>query len=80
MQIKRSLQKKLYQKRWIDETEYSNKAYERFRILESFKKLRSEGCSEKTALESLETSRAMRNELYPIICLASTGSKAQWNH
>jgi putative transposase len=58
MQIKKSLRKKLYQKRGIDETEYSQEAYERFRILESVKKLREEGCSERTALEALKISRS----------------------
>jgi putative transposase len=58
MQQIKSLHSKLYHVRRIDETEYSSKTYDRYDKLRLFKKLRQEGCSEKTALESIKMSRA----------------------
>lgn len=52
------LHKKLYQIKGIDEREYSKEVYERKEKIEIYEKLRSEGCSESTALMAIKTSRA----------------------
>lgn len=52
------LHRKLYHTSKIDETEYSKKAYERYEKILLFSKLKSEGCSEKTALEAIALSRS----------------------
>jgi transposase len=48
----------LYQKSEIDESEYSSVVYKRLEKLKLFDKLISEGCSLKTALVALQTSKA----------------------
>lgn len=52
------LHKKLYQIATIDETDYSKEVYFRLHILESYQKLKSEGCLEATILSTLGISRA----------------------
>jgi len=52
------LHRKFYHIRGIDETAYSKKAYKRKEKLIIYQKLVSEGCSQKTALEAIGTSRA----------------------
>lgn len=52
------IHKQFYHIRRIDETTYSQKAYDREKKLKLYQKLISEGCSKKTALEAIETSRA----------------------
>ncbi len=52
------LHKAFYQIKRIDDREYSPEAYERYDKIKLFFKLRGENCSEKTALEVIETSRA----------------------
>ena len=52
------LHKKFYQIKRIDERQYSKEAYERYDKIRLFYKLLEEGCSEKTALEAIKTSRA----------------------
>jgi len=52
------LHKKLYQINKIDESEYSQKVYERYEKLRLYQRLRAEGCSEKTALEAIGMSRS----------------------
>jgi len=52
------LHKKVYQIKRIDESEYSEKVYERYDKIRLFQKLRKEGCSEATALEAINMSRA----------------------
>ncbi|MFC1842445.1 integrase core domain-containing protein [Candidatus Dependentiae bacterium] len=54
----RMLHRKFYHIRGIDETAYSKKAYSREKKLRLYKKLVSEGCTQKTALEAIETSKA----------------------
>src|SRR5262245_38750169 len=55
-------QKMLHEKfryvRGIDETEYSKMVYERQEKLKMYVKLRSEGCTEATALEAIQTKRS----------------------
>ena len=48
------LHKKVYQINKIDETEYSQKAYDRLWKIQLFDKLKREGCSTKTAIEVLK--------------------------
>jgi len=52
------LQKKLYQIRQIDETEYSEKAFDRERKLKIYENLMLEKCSQKVALEAISISKA----------------------
>jgi len=52
------LQRKFYHIQGIDETTYSQKAYDREKKIKLYQKLISEGCSQKTALEAIEVSRA----------------------
>lgn len=52
------LHKKLYQIATIDETDYSQEVFHRKHILESYKKLKAEKCSEATILKTLCISRA----------------------
>lgn len=49
---------KVYQINKIDESEYEPEVFERLDKLKLFKKLINEGCSIKTALEAIKTSRA----------------------
>ena len=52
------IHRKFYQIQGIDETDYSQKAYDRKEKLRIYGKLVSEGCSQKTALEAIKISRA----------------------
>ena len=52
------LHRKLYHLNKIDESEYSSEAYKRYEKLRLYSKLRSEGCSERSALEAIGMSRA----------------------
>jgi len=52
------IHRKFYHIRGIDETAYSQKVYDRKKKLELYKKLILEGCSQKTALEAIETPRS----------------------
>lgn len=58
MQQIKSLHKSLYQIARIDETEYSEVAYKRKELLEKYKRLDQDGCSQETILEVLGMSRA----------------------
>jgi len=49
---------KFYHITGIDETPYSKKAYKRKKKLNTYQKLVGEGCSQKTALEAIDTSRS----------------------
>ncbi len=46
-----------YLKNGIDETQYSQEAYDRFEKLEIYKRLMKEGCTETTTLAVLKISR-----------------------
>jgi len=52
------IHRKFYHIKGIDETAYSQKAYDRKEKLRIYQKLVSEGCSQRTALEAIGTSRA----------------------
>lgn len=52
------LYEKLYQKPGIDESEYSPIVYERLEKLKLFDRLRSEGCSLRTAFSALQVSKS----------------------
>ena len=52
-----TLHRRFYHIRGIDETAYSQKAYDRLEKLRIYKKLVSEGCTQKTALEAIGASR-----------------------
>lgn len=49
------LHKRVYQVNKIDETEYSQKVYERLEKIKIFDKLKKEGCSLETVVEALKT-------------------------
>jgi len=55
---RRTLHRKFYHIRGIDETAYSQKAYNRKEKLIIYQKLASEGCSQKTVPEAIGTYRA----------------------
>lgn len=58
MRLNFAYKKPFYPKTGINENEYSDLAYDRLEKLRLFKQLRSEGCSEKSALRAISTSRA----------------------